>query len=168
MLFGGLTMKKFSKQRIAILVDAENLEICAHNYFSQRVDYKELIDAIDDREIVRAIYYTKKEKVKTMDYADQDKLNTFLDFLKHSLGFEIKTSSKNADSLLTVDAICISTKVDVIVLVGGDSDYLPLISYLRTRGVKTEVWMFEEATSNRLRETVDEFMPLGKSFLRTF
>ena len=41
-------MKKLHNQRVALLVDAENLEITAYKEFSARIDYKKLMDAIDE------------------------------------------------------------------------------------------------------------------------
>ena len=44
---------------------------------------------------------------------------------------------------LTIDATILSEKVDVVVLVTGDGDYVPLVEYLKAnKGCKVEVIAF--------------------------
>lgn len=48
--------------------------------------------------------------------------------------------------------------MDVIVLVSGDGDYLPLVEYIQnTAGCRVEVIAFRESTSAKLIERADEF-----------
>jgi uncharacterized LabA/DUF88 family protein len=62
---------------------------------------------------------------------------------------------------MAVDAISISSKVDVIVLATGDGDFVPLVEYLKAHGVICEVAAFAESTNARLREVADAFMDLS-------
>jgi len=145
---------KMPAQRVAVLVDAENVEVGARKEHGGRVDYAKLLDAVNGRDVVRALYFTSQERLSgSFKHAIQAK------------GFEIKTPPKNVDCWLTVDAITLAEKCDVIVLVGGDADYVPLIWFLKSRGCRTEVWMWSDCTAGKLIEAADEFLPLTKDVL---
>src|SRR3989339_93950 len=69
---------------------------------------------------------------------------------------------------ITVDAIKLGNKLDVIVLVTGDGDFLPLVEYLQnTKGCLVEVIAFKQTASSRLVEECDDFINLSddKKFL---
>ena len=147
-------MRKLDSQRIAVLVDADNLEIFARETFGRGVDYAALWKRLNGREVVRAIYFKPKEcslRLRT--------------FLERQLGMEVQLPPKNVDTYLTVAAVTLAEKVDTIALCGGDSDYVPLLWYLKSKGCKTEVWSFPGMTSVVLREAADEFRPLDETIL---
>lgn len=156
------TMRKLAAQRIAVLIDDDNVSITATNNFGRRVDYAKLLDVINDRELVRAILY--RPESSAAQYQFPPKLQHFLE---RRLGVEVKTPPKNVDCWLTVDAIALAGKVDVIALVGGDGDYEPLLHYLKARGCKVEVWSWPVCTARRLREAADRFIPLNTDVLLT-
>jgi len=54
-------------------------------------------------------------------------------------------------------------KVDAIVLVSGDGDFVDLLDYLRGRGIQTEVIAFGKTTSKKLVEEADEFLNLDET-----
>ncbi len=153
-------MRKLSAQRVAVLVDDDNLRITAGNAFGRGIDYAKLLEAIDDREIVRAILYRPEAAAK--QYPFPPKLQCFLE---RRLGVEVKTPPKNVDCWLTVDAIALAGKVDVIALVSGDGDYEPLLHYLKAQGCKVEVWSWEDCTARRLRDAADRYIPLNEAVL---
>jgi len=68
-----------------------------------------------------------------------------------------------------VDAIKMSKSLDVIILMSGDGDYIPLVKYIQsTTGCRVEVMAFLESTSAKLVEEVDEFTNISadkKKFL---
>jgi uncharacterized LabA/DUF88 family protein len=86
------------------------------------------------------------------------------------MGIEIKTKdlqsfvdgTKKADwdVAITVDAIRIAPRVDVVVIVSGDGDFVPLVEYLQTM-TQVEVISFGQSTSQKLKETADDFMDLS-------
>ena len=63
---------------------------------------------------------------------------------------------------IAVDAIKTADRVDVVVLVSGDGDYVPLVDYLQNHGNRVEVLAFGKSTSTKLREAADEFIDLGE------
>jgi uncharacterized LabA/DUF88 family protein len=154
------TMRKLAAQRVAVLIDDDNLSITAAKAFGRKVDYAKLLEAIDDREIVRAILY-RPEAVQAQ-YPFPPKLQHFLE---RRLGVEVKTPPKNVDCWLTVDAIALAGKVDVIALVGGDGDYEPLLHFLKAQGVKVEVWSWKGCTAKRLRDAADRYIALTEDVL---
>ena len=87
------------------------------------------------------------------------------------LGIETKTKdlqifpggAKKADwdVGLAVDAIKMSPRLDSVVIISGDGDFIPLVEYLQTIGVQVEVVSFGKSTSGKLREAVDDFVDLS-------
>ena len=68
---------------------------------------------------------------------------------------------------LSIDAIELAPKLDVVILVSGDGDYLPLVEHLRRAfGCKVEALAFGRSCSAKLKETVDEFTDIdGPKFV---
>lgn len=142
-------------QKVAIFIDAENIEMSSLKHHEGRTDYKRLIEKVGDREILRILYYKPIYKEISA---------TFEDFWKR-LGGEIKRPAKNADSFLIIDAVTMAEKLDVAIIVGGDKDYLPLVWYLKSRGCRVEIWSWPETTSPEVREAADIYLPLTKDFV---
>jgi uncharacterized LabA/DUF88 family protein len=147
-------MNRLNAGKVAMLIDAENIELNASKSYGSKIDYKKLLQEVGSRELIRALYFTP-----------QDKLNGDWERKLKSWGLEVKGTLKNCDCWLTISAVTLADKSDVVVLVGGDSDYLPLLWYLQSRGVKTEVWSWPECTSNELKNLADDFIPLTTDIL---
>ena len=65
---------------------------------------------------------------------------------------------------LAVDAITMATKLDAVIIVSGDGDYVPLVEYLQIHsGVQVEVVSFGKSSSMKLKEAVDDFMDLSEN-----
>lgn len=156
-------MIKHKEQRVGVFVDVANMYHSAKNLHGARLNFKELLDsAVDGRRLMRAVAYAIK--------SDSEEEVTFFDALDKS-GFEVRTKdlqvfasgSKKADwdVGITVDAITMEPKLDVVVLVTGDGDFVPLVEYLQLRGVLVEVVSFMETTSQRLKDIVDDMLDLS-------
>lgn len=64
---------------------------------------------------------------------------------------------------LAVDAIALSHKLDSVVIVSGDGDFIPLVEYLKLNaGCQVEVVSFGKSTSSKLIESADDFIDLDK------
>lgn len=142
-------------QKVAIFVDAENIELSGWKHHEGRTDYKKIFEKVGDREIVRILYY--KPIYKEIS-------KTFENFWA-GLGGEIRRPQKNADSFLIIDAVTLSEKIDVAIILGGDKDFLPLMWYLKSRGCRVEIWSWPEATSPEVQEGVDFYFPLTKEYV---
>jgi len=154
-------------QRCAILVDVQNMFYSAKHQYGGRINYDHLLEAASRRrKIVRAIAYA----VRTAEI-DQEK---FLDLL-YNLGFEVKmkdlkvradgTAKGDWDMGIAIDAISLVDKVDCIVLVSGDGDYVPLVEHLKARGCRVEVYAFPSNTAQELIEAATEFFPMDEKFV---
>lgn len=147
-----------------MLVDVANMYYSAKNIHGTRVNFgKVLEDAVGDRSLVRAIAYVIKA-----DSPDEQK---FFDALGKQ-GFEVKMKDLQVfaggakkgdwDVGITVDAIKLAERLDTIVIVAGDGDYIPLVRYLQeAKGCRVEVMAFQESTSLKLREASDTFTDLS-------
>lgn len=164
-------MIKHRDQRVGILVDVSNMYHSAKNLYNSRVNYKEVLKAaVAGRKLIRATAYV----IKT----ESEEETPFFEALVQQ-GFEVKMKdlqifaggAKKADwdVGIAVDAIKLADKLDVIVLVTGDGDYLPLVSYLQnTKGCLVEVMAFRQTASSKLVEESDDFTNLSddNKFLR--
>lgn len=156
---------KHINQRVAVFIDTQNLYHTAkHVYKNARVNFGHIVeDAVAGRSLVRALAY-----VITTESGDEK--NFFVALEK--MGIEIKTKdlqsfvdgTKKADwdVAITVDAIRIAPRVDVVVLVSGDGDFVPLTEYLKQMGVQVEVVCFGQSVSSKLLEAADIFTDLSK------
>ncbi|MCJ8277697.1 MAG: NYN domain-containing protein [Bdellovibrionales bacterium] len=142
-------------QTVGIFIDAENIELSGLKHHEGRTDYKKILDKVGDREITRILYYKPEYKDISPDFEK---------FWK-SLGGEIKRPQKNADSFMVIDAVTMADKLDVVIILGGDKDFLPLIWYLKSRGCRVEIWSWPEATSPELKEAADFYFPLNPDFM---
>jgi uncharacterized LabA/DUF88 family protein len=158
-------MIKHPDQRVAVFIDTQNMYYSAKNLFEARVNFKNILeDAVAGRRLIRAIAYVVRTKT------GEEK--PFFEAL-YKLGIETKEKElqiylggvKKADwdVGLAVDAIKLADKVDAIVLVSGDGDFLPLLEYLKvTKGCLVEIMSFRETTSNKLLEIADDYIDLSK------
>jgi uncharacterized LabA/DUF88 family protein len=73
---------------------------------------------------------------------------------------------------LAVDAITMAPKLDTIILVTGDGDFVPLVEYLKYHeGCQVEVITFGQSASARLKEVAHDFIDMAddpKKFLMNF
>lgn len=163
-------MIKHKEQRIGILVDVSNMYHSAKNLYNRKVNFKEiLVKAVADRKLIRATAYAIRTETKEEQ--------PFAEALEQQ-GFEVKMKdlqifaggAKKADwdVGIAIDAIKLADKLDVLIIVSGDGDYLPLVSYLQNnKGCLVEVMAFRKTCSSRLVEEADDFIDLGadKKFL---
>jgi uncharacterized LabA/DUF88 family protein len=154
-----------STERVGIYVDVANL-LYSSRSMRIPIDFGRLLDFLRrDRRLIRAHAYCP---TSPEPYADQQ----FLQAVK-GLGYRIttkdyKTFSSGAkkadldlDLCMDIVRIVDAHAVDTIVLVSGDSDFLPLLSYCSDHGVRVEVAAFDESTAAILRQSCDLFMNLS-------
>ena len=67
---------------------------------------------------------------------------------------------KSADIPLTIKATQLAQKVDTIIILSGDADYIELIRHLKGEGVRVEVAEVEKTTAPIGRAEADYFIPI--------
>lgn len=142
-------------QTVGIFIDAENIELSGLKHHEGRTDYRKIIDKVGDREITRILYYKPEYKEISKDFEN----------FWASLGGEIKRPQKNADSFMVIDAVTMADKMDVVIILGGDKDFLPLVWYLKSRGCRVEIWSWPETTSPEIKSAADFYFPLTTEFM---
>ncbi|GIW66120.1 MAG: NYN domain-containing protein [Candidatus Parcubacteria bacterium] len=150
-------------QRVAVFIDAQNIYHSAKNFYNKKVDFANLIKILaGERNLIRAIAYVVKSNFS------QKEIAFFETLIQKGIELRIKEmiylpdGEKKADwdVGIAVDAIRISKFVDVIILVTGDGDFIPLVEYLKNQGNIVEVAGFAKNTSMKLKEIIDYFYDL--------
>ncbi len=163
-------MKHIHKaQRIGVFVDAQNVFYSAKFVYNAHVDFKALLaDAVQGRTLIRALAYV----IKTEDV----KKEKFFDALGH-IGFEVRAKDLQVfyggakkgdwDIGIAMDCIELAPRLDTIVLISGDGDFIPLVEHLRrAMGCRVEVMAFGKSASGKLIEAADNFIDLDKNTKR--
>ena len=156
---------KHKGQRVAVLIDVQNLYHSAKHLYQSRVDFKQVLSlGVSKRTLIRSFAYVISTK------SGEEK--SFFDALTN-LGIETRIKDLQEyqggfkkgdwDVGMVIDAIRLSNNIDAIVLVTGDGDFVPLVEYLQNRGIRVEVAAFKRSASSRLIEAADEFMNLEDS-----
>lgn len=153
-------------QRVAVLVDVQNMYYSAKHLFKAKVNFRNVLkEAVFGRVLTRAIAYVIKTDIVVKE-------RDFFEALNKS-GFEVKEKDLQIfpggakkgdwDIGITMDAIRLGKKVDSIVLVSGDGDYIPLVKYLQlSEGCQVEIMAFGKTCSKGLIEVSDDFVDMEK------
>ena len=158
-----MSIIKHPEQRVGVFIDTQNVYHSAKNLYHTRANFGNILkDSVAGRRLVRARAYS----VTTESGEEKG----FFEALA-KIGIEMITKdlqvfyggAKKADwdVGLAVDAITASPKVDTIILVTGDGDFVPLVEYLQSHsGCQVEVVSFGRSTSGKLKEAADDFLDL--------
>jgi len=159
-------MIKHEEQRVGVFIDVSNMYHSAKNLYGKKVNFKEILkDAVAGRKLIRATAYViKTESEEELHFFEALSQQGFEVRMKDLQNFAGGIKKADWDVGIAVDAIKLGDKLDVIVLVSGDGDYLPLVSYLQnTKGCLVEVMAFRQTASSKLIEESDDFTNLSDS-----
>jgi len=151
-------------QRVGVFIDIQNLYYSAKNLYNAKVNFGKILEtAVSGRQLIRAFAYVIS--------ADIPEEQAFFDALTKA-GFEVKSKDIQIfpggakkgdwDVGIVTDMIRLAPKLDVMVLVSGDGDYVSALEYLKNQGQLIEVIAFGKSTSAKLVAEADEFMDLDK------
>ncbi len=163
-------------QRVGVFLDVQNIYHSAKNLYKARVNFNELITSLaSGRSIIRSVaYVVKSETALGEESRPGARLASpeaaFFEALRKN-GIELRlkelqiypdgTKKADWDVGLAVDAIRMANFLDVIILVTGDGDFVPLVEYLKWgMGRQVEVAAFERTASGRLKEVADHFIAI--------
>lgn len=157
-------MINYSAQRVGVFIDAQNLYHSARSMFKSRVNYRPLIkDLIGERLLIRAFAYVIRskgeEEVKFFEALGELGIEIRVKDLQIFYGGEKKA---DWDVGISIDIVRMSEKLDVVVLMSGDGDFVEVLRFLKSRGVRTEVAAFGRSTSAKLIEEADSFLDIGE------
>jgi uncharacterized LabA/DUF88 family protein len=159
-----MSIIKHKEQRVGVFIDTSNLYHSAKHLYKRKVNFGVVLrDAVAGRKLVRAIAY-----VITSESGDE---KNFFEALT-KLGIETKTKDLQIfpggakkgdwDVGIAVDSIRMASKLDAVILVTGDGDYIPLVEYLKTT-TQVEVVSFDKSTSGKLIDIADDFLDLSSN-----
>lgn len=161
-----MSVIKHKGQRVGVFIDTQNIYHSGKNLYHSKVNFGQIVkDAVGDRSLIRAVAY-----VITTEAGDE---KGFFEALT-KMGIETKTKdlqifgsgAKKADwdVGMAIDAVKLGPKLDSVILVTGDGDFVPLVEYLQmNEGCQVEVVSFGKSTSSKLREAVDDFFDLDQA-----
>ncbi len=152
-------------QRVAVLIDVQNLYHSAKNLYGARVNFREVLKlAISQRSLIRAFAYVVRTKTGEekafFEALTKSGIETRVKDLQEFFGGLKKA---DWDVGIAVDAVRIAPSVDAIVLASGDGDFIPLIEFLKNQGKRVEVIAFSRSASGHVKEIADEFLDLEEA-----
>lgn len=143
-------------QSVAILVDGNNIERSIHDASNDphtMLNFDTLIPKLlDNRGLNRLVYFREGRYIS-------EKLQERLHQNYHG---SVQPCHKSADIPLSIKAMQLASKVDTIIIMSGDSDYVELVRHLKAEGVRVEIAAVLHSTSSLLLEEADYFHEIGK------
>lgn len=143
-------------QSCAILVDGNNIE---RSITSESGDPATMLNfdtlipkLLDNRGLNRFIYFREGKHISS-------KLSDRLHANYHG---SVRPCHKSADIPLSIKATQLASKVDTIIIMSGDSDYVELVRHLKSEGVRVEIAAVDSTTSGVLKEEADYFHDITK------
>jgi len=159
-------MVNYTAQRVGVFIDVQNMYYSARAMYESYVNFGRILElAIGKRQAIRTMAYVIK--------SEAPKEQGFFDALTNA-GLEVRSKDIQVfaggakkgdwDVGIAVDAIKIADRLDVVVLVTGDGDFLPLVTYLKeNKGCRVEGIAFGRSTSGKLIEALDHFTDLDSN-----
>ena len=143
-------------QSVAILIDGNNIERSIHSESEDSttmLNFDSLIPKLlTNRSLSRLVYFREGKHISAKL---QERLHTYY----HG---SVRPCHKSADIPLSIYAIQVANKVDTIIIMSGDSDYIELVQHLKSEGVRVEIASVPSTTSQLLREEADHFHEITK------
>ena len=136
-------------QSVAILCDGNNIEKSIHHISKNKnamINFDTLIPKLlNGRGLNRMIYFREGKSISSK----------FADRLHENFYGSVIPCHKSADIPLTIKATQLASKVDTIIIMSGDSDYVELVKHLKGEGVRVEIAAVKETTAQILIDRSD-------------
>ena len=136
-------------QPVAILCDGNNIERSIHEMSkltNAMINFDTLIPKLlNGRGLNRMIYFREGKSISSK----------FADRLHENFYGSVIPCHKSADIPLTIKATQLASKVDTIIIMSGDSDYVELVTHLRGEGVRVEIAAVRDTTAQILIDKSD-------------
>lgn len=146
----------YISQNVAILVDGNNIERSIDGAFKMNggmINFDTLIPRlIGDRALNRLIYFREGKNISSK----------LAERLHQNYHGSVAPCHKSADIPLSIKATQLAAKVDCIIILSGDADYIELVRHLKSEGVRVEICAVAETTAKILVEEAEYFYPITK------
>ncbi|MFH0701174.1 MAG: NYN domain-containing protein [Candidatus Woesearchaeota archaeon] len=143
-------------QSVAILCDGNNIERSIHDQSKNEntmLNFDKLIPKLLNGRGLNRFFYFREGLNISSKLADR---------LHEQYYGTVVACHKSADIPLSIKATQLATKVDTIIILSGDSDYVELVRHLKSEGVRVEIAAVPETTAKILIEEADYFHPITK------
>lgn len=141
----------FINQSVAILCDGNNIERSIHELSNSKnamINFDKLIPKLlKDRGLNRLLYFREGKSISSK----------FAERLHENYYGSVIPCHKSADIPLSIKATQLASKVDTIIIMSGDSDYVELVVHLKGQGVRVEIAAVKQTTARILVEEADHF-----------
>ena len=146
-------------RRVGVFIDVQNMYYSARNLYNQKVNFSNIVKhASEDGQLIRAIAYSISTKGgDEQAFFEALEKNGIEVVSKELLEYHSGSKKGDWDVGITMDIVRMIDMLDVIVLVSGDGDFVPLADYVRSRGRIFHVVSFRESTSTSLVEATDMY-----------
>ena len=138
-------------QSVAILCDGNNIERSIHGVSKNQkamINFDQLIPKLlNGRGLNRLIYFREGKAIS----------EKFAERLHENYYGSVVPCHKSADIPLSIKATQLSSKVDTIIIMSGDSDFVELVAHLKAEGVRVEIAAVKETTAKILLEEANYF-----------
>ena len=143
-------------QTVAILCDGNNIERSIHEQSQSThtmVNFDDLIPKLlNGRGLNRLIYFREGKAISTK----------FAERLHENFYGAVVPCHKSADIPLSIKATQLASKVDTIIIMSGDSDFVELVRHLKAEGVRVEIAAVKSTTAKILLEEASYFHEITK------
>ena len=131
-------------QSVAILCDGNNIERSIHEMSKSKkamINFDQLIpNLLNGRGLNRLIYFREGKSIS----------EKFAERLHEKYYGTVVPCHKSADIPLSIKATQLASKVDTIIIMSGDSDFIELVLHLKAEGVRVEIASVRNTTANIL------------------
>ena len=143
-------------QTVAILCDGNNIERSIHDLThstSAMINFDELIPKLLNGRGLNRLLYFREGKAISSKFAER---------LYENYYGSVIPCHKSADIPLSIKATQIASKVDTIIIMSGDSDFVDLGTHLKGEGVRVEIAAIRKTTAQILIDEADHFHEITK------
>ncbi len=146
----------FINQSVAILCDGNNIERSIHDLSNSKhtmINFDKLIPKLlNDRGLNRLLYFREGKAISSK----------FAERLHENYYGSVIPCHKSADIPLSIKATQLASKVDTIIIMSGDADFVDLVTHLKGEGVRVEIAAVRKTTARILMDEADYFHEITK------
>ena len=144
-------------QSVAILCDGNNIERSIHEMSKNQramINFDQLIPKLlNGRGLNRLIYFREGKSIS----------EKFAERLHENYYGSVVPCHKSADIPLSIKATQLASKVDTIIIMSGDSDFVELVAHLKAEGVRVEIAAVKNNTARILLSEANYFHEITKN-----